>query len=160
MCSLLCWPLRRSFPGSGRPPALLLINIRYAEARVASCDFRASGTGSRGNLCAVSGEPSVYPKSFESVGTGSRDGRKLVALREPTPPRASQGDGGVQGGWRGTEAEEPELFLKMQNCDLGPGSLCQEGDTKLLVKSAVRVLTPCAHPHHTPSRQADGEAPT
>ena len=49
VCSLLCWPLRRPFSlGSGRPPALLLINIRYPEARVASCDFRALGTGSQG----------------------------------------------------------------------------------------------------------------
>lgn len=58
------------------------------------------------------------------------------------------------------EAEELELLLKMQSCDLGPGSPCQEGETKLLVKCAVRVLTPHAHPHRTPSRQGDGGAPT
>ena len=156
--SVTCWPLRRSFsPGSGRPPALPLMKIWYTETHVVFCDFRASGTGSLGNRCVVSGEPSVPPKSLESVGMGSRDKGKPGALREPTPPRASQGDGGGQ---RGMEAEEPESLLKMQSCDLGPGSPWQEGDTKLLVKSAVRGLTPRAYPHRTPSRQGDEEAPT
>ena len=53
------------------------------------CDFRASGTGSLGNRCVVSGEPSVHPKGLESVGTGSRDRGKPGALREPAPPRQS-----------------------------------------------------------------------
>ena len=81
-------------PGSGRPPALPLMKIWYTETHVAFCDSRASGTGSLGNRCVVSGEPSVHPKSLQSVGTGSRDKGKPGAPREPTPPSASQGDGG------------------------------------------------------------------
>lgn len=133
------------------------MKIWYTETHVAFCDFRALGTGSLGNRCVVSGEPSVHPKSLQSVGTGSSYKGKPGAPREPTPPSASQGDGG---GWRGMEAEEPESLLKMQSCDLGPGSPWQEGDTKLLVKSAVRGLTPRAYPHRTPSRQGDEEAST
>jgi len=99
--SVLCWPLRRSFsPGSGRPRALPLMNVRYTETHVAFCDLRASGTGSLRNRCVVSGEDSVHPEGSESVGAGSRHRRKPGALREPPCPVLLRRMEGDRGGWR------------------------------------------------------------